>query len=155
MLLVYAQEPIPDLSPSIFLAGPTPRTLETQSWRAEAIRLLAEQRFGARTGGMVLIPEPADGVWQEHYDAQIDWETEGLERATCILFWIPRDMATMPGLTTNDEFGFWKASGKVVLGTPPEAVKVRYQRRYAEKYGIPLANTLADTVAAALKMLRG
>lgn len=150
MLLVYARQSIPDL-PSIFLAGPTPRNAGVKSWRGAAVKFLSDQRFS----GAVLIPEPSDGVWLGDYDGQIDWETAALERATCILFWIPREMTSMPGLTTNDEWGFWKASGKVVLGAPPEAVSVRYQRRYAERHGIPCLSTLPETVCAAITMVDG
>jgi hypothetical protein len=151
MLLVHAREPIPQIAPSIFLAGPTPRSQAVKSWRGEATQLLGQHGFD----GMVLIPEPADGMWHEDYDAQIEWETEGLDKATCILFWIPRDMVTLPGLTTNDEWGYWKTSGKVVLGFPPHAVKVRYQEYYAKKHGIPCHLTLDGTVASAIEMSRG
>lgn len=148
MHVIYAHQPF-STGTSIFLAGPTPRSIWVESWRPDAIALLEARGFD----GAILSPEPADGVWAGDYDGQIDWETEGLNRATCILFWIPRNLATMPAFTTNDEWGYWKASGKVVLGTPPEAEKVRYQRRYAEKNGIPCLSTLVDTVDAALGMI--
>ena len=60
----------------------------------------------ARLGfdGAVFVPEPRDGAWTPDYDGQITWEEAGLHRADCILFWVPRDMETLPGLHTNVEF---------------------------------------------------
>ena len=43
--------------------------------------------------------------------------------------------------------GAWHDSGRVVFGTPPDAPKNRYLRYYADKYAVPTATTLADTVA--------
>lgn len=56
----------------------------------------------------------------------------------------------LPGFTTNDEFGFWKSSGKVVLGAPKEAAKVKYQKYYANQYNIPFAMQLAETAQNAI-----
>ncbi len=41
-------------------------------------------------------------------------------------------------------------SGKCVFGAPPDAEKVRYQRYYADKLGIPAEDTLTATCMAAL-----
>lgn len=103
-----------------------------------------------------MVPETSHGDWYRDWVAQVDWETTGLQSAKCILFWIPRDMKTLPGLTTNDEWGTWKNSGKVVLGVPFVSNKypphTLYQRYYAEKHGIPLATTLTLTCEEALTM---
>jgi hypothetical protein len=148
MRVVYAVDEYPtEDAPSIFLAGPTPRSKEVKSWRPEAIDILAEERFN----GQVFVPEGRWITWHSNYEAQVEWEEKGLILADCISFWIPRVMETMPALTTNDEWGTWKKSGKVVLGAPPEAVKVRYQRYYATKYGIPQFDTLRDTLRAAIQ----
>jgi hypothetical protein len=70
-----------------------------------------------------------------------------------VLFWIPRGPG-MQELTTNDEWGRWKDSGRVVLGTPPSAEHVHYQRDYAAEHHIPLADTLPETIAQAITTLR-
>lgn len=151
MDIVYARDPFPTNGhSSIFLAGPTPRAEDVPSWRPEALRLLQELGYT----GTVFTPEPRDGQWAANYDTQVDWEDEGLNRADVILFWVPRDMATMPAFTTNDEWGGWKASGKVVFGAPPAAPSVRYQRSYATRYGAPQATTLEGTIQAALGRLK-
>lgn len=159
MNIIYAGQPFPKFTrKSIFLAGPTPRSSAVKSWRPDALALLAAYGYD----GDVYIPEPEDminrnreraGEWKvEDYTNQIEWENEGLERADCILFWIPRDMVTMPALTTNDEFGYWKGSGKCVLGTPDpdKTPHVRYQRLFAERLHIPVADTLDRCVQLAM-----
>jgi hypothetical protein len=58
----------------------------------------------------------------------------------------------MPAFTTNDEWGFWKASGKVTWGAPPEAVKVTYQWYYAQKLEVPTATTLEEAVRNSIRL---
>lgn len=150
MHVVYAQEPLPtDPLPAVFLAGPTPRSPDVPSWRPEALQILERLAFD----GLVFVPEPRDGVWKNDYTFQIEWEDEGLRRADCIAFWIARRMDTMPALTTNDEWGTWKASGKCVLGLPEWAEHVRYQRFHANKLGVPIFTTLPETLRAAVALV--
>lgn len=150
MQVVYARQPFPTkTTKSIFLAGPTPRSSLVHSWRPQAVEMLQAMGYD----GDVYVPEDATGSPQFDYMNQVDWEDEGLRRADCIVFWIPRSMATMPALTTNDEWGFWKNSGKVVLGTPEGAERVRYQRHYADKLKIPLSDTLVATLMSAMTMV--
>jgi len=149
--VTYATEAFPrSVTKSIFLAGPTPRSEDNKSWRPKALEILSRLGFD----GAVFVPEPRDGKWAKDYTDQVEWEESGMQRADCIVFWIPRDMkGGMAGLTTNDEWGVWKDSGKVVLGTPPDADHIRYQRHYAKKQGVPIADSLEDTLKAALTQL--
>ncbi|HLK60885.1 MAG TPA: nucleoside 2-deoxyribosyltransferase domain-containing protein, partial [Chthonomonadaceae bacterium] len=150
MNVVYAKEAPPEAySKSLFLAGPTPRSSQVASWRPEALELLAASGYD----GVVFVPEPRDGIWQGDYEEQIAWEEACLHRADCILFWVPRDLQTLPAFTTNVEFGVWHASGKVVFGAPDEAPKNTYLKYYAAKCHVPTADSLVDSVAAALKMI--
>jgi 8-oxo-dGTP pyrophosphatase MutT (NUDIX family) len=103
--------------------------------------------------GHVFVPEDAAGGVRGDYDDQIEWELTGLARADCILFWVPRQMDTMPALTTNVEFGHFCSSGRVVLGAPPEAAKVRYLRELAARKNVPTFETLEATVAAAVERI--
>jgi len=151
--LIYTEEEVPRSfknKKSIFLAGPTPRSSDVESWRPEAIRLLEELGFD----GIVFVPEHRDGLKEgvpdEVYE---DWEYRHLNVADCILFWIPRKLRTMPGFTTNIEFGDWMKSGKMVLGAPKWAKKMPYIRIKAKRYGIPHFYNMKDTVEAALAML--
>lgn len=158
MQVVYANEPFPvEVISSIFLAGPTPRDKTIASWRPVALAILEQLGYQ----GHVFVPEPRSGVWSTEPGAnrqQIAWEEDGLNRADCLAFWIPRDLAPdtrglprMAGLTTNDEFGAWKRSGKCVLGAPDEAVHTAYQKYYAEKLSIPISTRLDDTLKAAIE----
>lgn len=149
---IYALEEYPrEGITSIFLAGPTPRppkdgSAPTPSWRPEALRILHDLGYN----GHVFIPEPRSGDWVKNYTGQVEWEEKGLERADCVVFWIPREMSTMPALTTNDEWGTWKESGKVVLGIPEGAPHTSYQKHYATKYGVPQFKTLDETLVGAV-----
>jgi len=151
MQIVYALEPLPEkINKSIFLAGPTPRSRDVKSWRPETLAILEKLGYD----GVVFVPESRNGQWQEsEYVNQIEWEEYCLNVADCILFWIPREMATMPSLTTNIEWGVWCNSEKVVLGAPPEAIHVDYQKYYAGKYQVPTASTLEETLKLALTMI--
>ncbi|MBI5044588.1 MAG: nucleoside 2-deoxyribosyltransferase domain-containing protein [Candidatus Levybacteria bacterium] len=146
---MYARE---DFDPStigrsIFLAGPTPRSKRVPSWRKKALNFLSQM---VATPLTVFVPEDHDGTFHKaFFDDQVEWEEKALTAATVIAFWIPRDLRTLPGFTTNDEFGAWKRSGKVVLGVPPETPKTRYQLYYARKLGIPTAKSLEKTLALA------
>jgi len=173
--VIYATEAFPvRTSKSVFLAGPTPRSppsdhpqtgTQTTSvakntsgdkygihWRKEALDVFQELGFT----GTIFIPEPRSGHWgkgPDGYMHQVEWEEEGLNRADLIVFWIPRTPDEMPAFTTNDEWGYWKASGKSILGTPPNAFRVKYQEYYAEKYGVPTFHSLRDTLSAVVNIL--
>ncbi len=150
MILVYTHELPPEtFSKSIFLAGPTPRDKDVKSWRPEALKILRELNYD----GVVFVPEDRNGEKFKDYEGQIEWEDKYLNMSDVIVFWIPRELKTMPAFTTNDEWGYWKNSGKVVFGAPPEAKKVSYQKYYANKYFVPSSDTLKGTLENALKLL--
>lgn len=134
---------------TIFLAGCSIRDLEDQSWRPEAIELF--RRFGF--DGTLFAPEMKSGGFGDNWVYVVEWEDWHLNRADCILFWIPRDLKTFFGFTTNVEWGRWERSGKVVLGSPPGAKKMGYIRYYAKKLGIPTSDTLEETVKSAVEMV--
>jgi 8-oxo-dGTP pyrophosphatase MutT (NUDIX family) len=150
MRVVYARtEPPEAFTRAIFLAGPTPRSREVPSWRPRALELLAERGFD----GVVFVPEDQGGGMSGGYTPQIEWEEACLNLADCVAFWVPRELEAMPAFTTNVEWGVWCGSGKAVFGAPPAAPKTRYLRHYAEKLGVPQAETLEGTLDAALALL--
>lgn len=147
---VFAGEPPPsEWSAAVFLAGPSPRSPQVDSWRPEAVDQLRRQ-WAVEGTLVVFIPEPRDAEWPPDYIDQVGWEEECLHLADEILFWVPRDLDLLPAFTTNVEFGFWCDSGKVVFGAPPEAPKNRYLLHHAERCKVPTATALADTVRLAL-----
>ena len=134
------------ITPSIFLAGPTPRNDKTISWRIEALELLKDYP------GTIYVPESDSWSAHDNYDAQIHWELLALNAATRIVFWIPRDIEHMPAFTTNVEFGKYISSGKCILGYPELAPKMKYLHFLAEKFNIPIYSTLEDTLKAAVDL---
>lgn len=134
---------------AIFLAGPTPRSDDVPSWRPEAVALLKAKGFT----GNVFIPEDMGAERYADYDSQINWEWNGLDAATVQVYWVPRDLQTMPAFTTNVEFGMYAASGKCVLGYPEGTPKMRYLHALAEKYHMPIASTLEETIDHALSLM--
>ncbi|MDI2132580.1 nucleoside 2-deoxyribosyltransferase domain-containing protein [Yinghuangia seranimata] len=148
--VVYANEEPPSAwHASVFLAGPTPRSADVASWRPGVLELI--RRHWAGPGPLVVfVPEPRDGTAWADYDDQRRWELRWLAVADQVLFWVPRDLVTLPGLTTNDEWGWLKDSGRAVFGSPPDAAKVRYQREYAADAAVPLADGQEDAVHVVL-----
>jgi hypothetical protein len=147
---VYAQEEFPaTVLGSIYLAGPSPRDTSHPNWRSEALELLAERGFS----GHVFIPLPRNGVFPKDYDAQANWEQAAMDRSDVVLFWVPRDLTTLPAFTTNVEFGQKVAGRNVVLGYPPESPKNRFLGYLAERNFVERFDTLYETIDAALRMI--
>jgi 8-oxo-dGTP pyrophosphatase MutT (NUDIX family)/nucleoside 2-deoxyribosyltransferase len=152
MIIVNTREKLPTtMVKSIFLAGPTSRNPKDKSWREDAIAILEKLGYN----GHVFTPEYRDNKEidlgpDEEYKAQVQWEEDALNQADIIVFWIPREIKTLPGFTTNIEYGVWSDSGKVVLGYPKTAEKMRYLQHYAEKYNIPTSNSLEETLKLAV-----
>jgi ADP-ribose pyrophosphatase YjhB (NUDIX family) len=141
-------KPIPSITKSIFLAGPSPRDGSTDwqgTWREEAVKLLEKLGFD----GHVFIPLPFNGM---SYAEGVQWEEHLLEIADQILFWVPRSK-DLPAFTTNIEFGEWMKSGKVVLGYPEDAERMRYLEAKVNKYGSESYDNLEDTVKACVANL--
>lgn len=155
---VFAREDFTTLdAPVVFLAGPTPRSPSTASWRPAMIAALETAGFE----GVVLNPESRPGTTEyiglndEQWAAQHDWEWAGLDAADVIVFWVPRSLPDMPAFTTNVEFGLHARSGRVVLGYPQGSANNRYLGAAATKLGIPLSFTMTGTAQSAIAMLRG
>jgi 8-oxo-dGTP pyrophosphatase MutT (NUDIX family) len=147
MIVVHAKQPFPERwTTAIFLAGPTPRDPAVPSWRPAALEHLRRRGFD----GVVFVPEDASGEYRGDYLDQVEWECDALRFADRIVFWIPRAMDTLPGFTTNVEFGRWAASDKVVLGFPEGAPKTRYLAWLAAEEQIRVTHSLEDTLDAAL-----
>ena len=138
-------EPIPN-EISVFLAGPTPKSKDVKSWRPLAIETFRELNWPYPIH--LYIPEPFDQTWPDYLN-QVEWEHEKMNIADAILFWVPRDLETMPAFTTNVEFGYWMAKNpnKVYYGRPPKAPNCRYLDFLYKKFtDNDTENTLTDLI---------
>lgn len=155
MKTLFSDEPILELpKKSVFLAGPTSRDNNfNTSWRKEALAMFEKAGFN----GTVCIPEFSNmrTFTEEDWDKQVKWEWTLLDNADCILFWVPRDMNGMPGLTTNLEFGTYLAErpDNVILAYPTWASHTEWMTiRYRMKTGREPFLDLEDAVHAAITM---
>lgn len=124
-MLIYSNHPPYEKQDklSIFLMGGTPRSEDVKSWRPEAIQYLQETFDDID----IILPDSNSGI-RICYEDQVEWETIGLENCSVILAWVPRNMETMPCLTTNVEFGMWiiKNPNKLFYGRPDDAFAIKY-----------------------------
>ncbi len=152
MKIQYSQTEIEIEGKSVFLAGPTPRSEDVLGWRDGAIKAFKELNFN----GTILIPE-LEGGWNQEfaYKTQIEWELEAMEKADIIMFWIPRELETMPAFTTNIEFGYWlaKEPSKIILGVPSYAVNCDYIKYLAKVNDIQVHTNKLETIKAVLRSL--
>lgn len=145
MKIVYAGQTTNFDSPGIFLAGPSPRSIEHPNWRPQAIQILKSLQFE----GEVYIPLTSESGWIDSYEEQIEWELKHLQSATVIVFWIPRDLRQLPGFTTNVEYGMF-LKHNIVLGYPTDAVRMEYLDYLAKKNKVPIFHTLRETLQRAV-----
>ena len=124
MKVNYSNQNVIKNKKSIFLAGPTPRSVKVISWRNEAIKILKNLNYD----GVVYVPELEHDNRTYDYNNQVYWERDALHNSNVIVFWIPRNIETLPAFTTNVEFGYWicKNSDKVLYGRPDDSVKNKY-----------------------------
>jgi len=150
MKVIHPEDAFTPGGPSIFLAGPTPRKKkEAASWRPAALEILARLGFA----GAVLVPERRDGWVGVEYLDQVEWEHGGLEGCSAIAFWVPRDVETLPGFTTNVEFGRHVGSGRCVYGRPEGAAHTRYlDWLFAKVTGRRHETTLEATMREAMRL---
>lgn len=146
MKIIYAQESIPnEINKSLFLAGPSLRPGQVGiSWRLKALEILNLIGYD----GIVFVPEAREGNFEDfNYESQILWETRALRASDNILFHINRNTKTeLLGLTTNDEWGYWKDSGKCILSTELTADSVRYQEWWAKDLKVPIYHELFSAI---------
>jgi 8-oxo-dGTP pyrophosphatase MutT (NUDIX family) len=165
MQLIFSDQSLPtQQTKSLFLAGPSPRTLEVEDWRPAALKELERLGFD----GTVFIPIPKDKFagtaepkfgdgWS--YDDQVNWECAARAMSDVIVFWVPRSLdysrkdLGMPAFTTNFELGEDLASGKVVYGRPPHAAKVGYLDHRAKDAGLHVHESLVSLLDEAATQL--
>jgi nucleoside 2-deoxyribosyltransferase len=143
--------------PVVFLAGPTVRGNQTHlqpSWRFAAVDEFKKQGFE----GTLILPEFTSITESDKHRPDLPlWEYEGLKRADCILFWVPRTRELI-ALTTNWELGYWvgREREKVVFGRPDDAYRIAYSTIMWNKVHeedsqvAKVYNTLESTIEASI-----
>jgi hypothetical protein len=150
--VIHAGRPWPaHWSVSLYLCGPTPRDPLTPSWRPHAESLLRE-RWDGDGRLAVFLPEAAEGDSEPPYAQQVAWEEAAMHAADAILFHVPRDLTTMPGLVSNVKWGAWHDCGRVVLCSPPTAQRNEYLLHFANALAVPVTDNLPDAVTQALRL---
>ncbi len=181
MNIIFSDQAFPQqITKSIFLAGPSPRSAEVFDWKILAVSYLEDSGYD----GTIFLPiishvflekyheyrvsqsketqlisydeyirmKNVPKVW--HYDNQIEWEIKARKMADVNLFWVPRDMkGGMPALTTNIEFGEDIYCGKLVYGRPEEAEKCKYLDKRVEMNHQVFYHTLEDTINEAVRFV--
>lgn len=149
MEINYSDQEVIKRKRSIFLAGPTPRENDVESWRSEACKFLEKCEFD----GVVYVPEYSTWKPKADYVDQASWEREALTNATVIVFWIPRELPGMPAFTTNVEFGYWIHSGKILYGRPDSASKIKYlDWLYKTDTGLEPKNDIKELLIEAMNL---
>lgn len=155
MQLIYNNQEFINNKSSIFLAGPSYRTykeMKQKSWRNQAISLLSKYNFD----GIIVIPQYRDSKSQKKtFDRkkQIQWQTQCLSKCDLILFWIPRNLKTLPGFTTNIEFGQWMHSDKIIIGSPNNSEKNSYLQERCNMLNIQWHSNLEQMVKNSINVL--
>ena len=141
MKIIYPDTPITSC-PDLYLAGPTPRDPQIISWRIEALDILNYNHFQ----GIVCVPERES--WEDvDYMQQVEWEYAAMMTSKVIAFWVPRDLETLPGFSTNIEFGLYLAMrpNNVKYGRPVNAPHTRYlDWLYQKQTGCEPKSSLQD-----------
>ena len=127
MKVNYSDEKVIKGKKSLFLAGPTVRAEQEDSWtggkwRVQAVQILKELGFD----GVVYVPEYHTMKQFSDEQAQFDWEWEALHQCDIVVFWVDRRFPELPALCTNVEFGFYLAQKRIVYGRPDSANKNEY-----------------------------
>ena len=123
MNIIYSNQNYDKNIKSIFLAGPTPRSNKIKSWRIEAIKYFEKYGFD----GNILVPEDKENKIQEEGNIpNMIWDNNALLGADLIVFWIPREIPDMIGLTTNIEFGYFINKKPIIYGRPLDSVRNEY-----------------------------
>ncbi|MEU4586598.1 hypothetical protein AB0F92_31760 [Kitasatospora aureofaciens] len=147
MNLRYVEAPEPDGRPAVFLAG---ATVGCRDWQSEAVDLFATAGFD----GTVLNPRPSRNPATDPYRAwqPFGWQDRNIRRTDVVLFWNP-----IGHVRVHDcyEAGFTPYGGTVIVGCTPADPAQRANRVLLANLmpWLPVADTLAATVAAALAAL--
>jgi len=140
---------------SIFLAGPIVRGKEND-WHENAYKIFEKmlenpiyKRFNFDVN--LITPKRQIILDDKKLVNQIENEKDAMNKSQLIMFWIPREMNKMIGMSTQFELGYWYSKNykKLIVGIPKNAEKVRYIKEFM-KNDIQFYNTLDETIQMVL-----
>lgn len=147
MEIIYSLEDFDINKPSIFLAGPTAR-IDTDSelgrgtvteWRSKLLQELSAEVVAVIDPEIdsqlqILIPENIQDNPDWTYSRQVSWEEKALKASTIIVFGLFRS-ESLPGFTSNIEFGKWFEIGKdkLVVGGNDWEGRNNYIKEYLNR----------------------
>ena len=82
MIINYSDQEVIKNKKSIFLAGPTPRGENVESWRTKACQIIKQYGFD----GIVYVPEYSSWKPKTDYVNQAQWERDALANSSVIHF---------------------------------------------------------------------
>ncbi len=140
--------------PSIFLAGPCPRTDYNDDWRFEAIKYLEELGWD----GIVFNPTNPEYNTKDptYLEKQTKWEVDAMRVSTKVVFWIPRDKEH-PALTTNIELGYFLDVNRMyraIIGMPDWAEKNNYIKIRLKLIGKSYFNDLKEMMTHVAEVVK-
>jgi len=130
---------------SVFLAGSIEMG-QAEDWQTAVVRALADLPV------VVLNPrrDEWDASWEQSisnplFRAQVEWELEGLERASVVaMYFAPATQAPITLL----ELGLLARSGRLVVCCPPGFWRRGNVEVVCARYGVPLTGGLPELVQA-------
>jgi nucleoside 2-deoxyribosyltransferase-like protein len=141
---------LPADTASVFLAGSIEMGAAID-WQADITARFADLH------GVILNPrrDDWDPTWKQSMDdarfrGQVEWELDGLDRASVIAMWfVPETRAPVTLL----ELGLYARSGRVIVGCPEGFWRRGNVEIVCARSGIPMLASFEDFVAAVRKRL--
>lgn len=138
--------------PSVFLAGSIEMG-QAEPWQAQVEQALAAEDV------VLLNPrrDEWDASWEQsihnpNFRGQVEWELEGMERATLIaMYFAPATRAPITLL----ELGLGARTGKLVVCCPPGFWRRGNVEVVCHRYGVPLVDGLPALVHEIGQRIRG
>jgi len=139
---------------SVFLAGPIQGAPEWQQYFIDKVK----ESYTDNTVIQILNPRRTEFNKEKFvYEQQVDWETNSLNSADIIVFWLCNEVEHIEGRdyaqTSRFEIGEWVAKicecgspKKIIIGIEDGFKGDRYIKYRTSKFGIPIYNNLDDII---------
>ena len=116
---------------------------QAEDWQTTLAHLLQDEK------DLVLINPRRPDFSPEHFDEQVLWELDAMEKADCVLMWFPAASKAPIALL---ESGLYMRSGKLLIGAEPDYYRRRNLELTTQHHGVRLWSDLGE-IAEAIKRL--